>query len=77
MLEGVPPYLIQDPLLALTLIATNGTPKIANPELISPIFKDYLACTLEVDVEKRPDAAELLQVGSSCPSSHRNMLTGK
>ena len=63
MVEGEPPYLNQNPLKALYLIATNGTPKIANPELLSPIFKEYLACTLEVDAEKRPDAAELLQVG--------------
>ncbi|KAG8928418.1 signal transducing kinase of the PAK, partial [Tulasnella sp. 417] len=61
MVEGEPPYLTQNPLKALYLIATNGTPKIANPELLSPIFKDYLASALEVDAEKRPDAATLLQ----------------
>jgi len=62
MVEGEPPYLNQNPLKALYLIATNGTPKIANPELLSPIFKDYLAKTLEVDVDKRPNAEELLKV---------------
>ncbi|KAF8329444.1 kinase-like domain-containing protein [Cantharellus anzutake] len=61
MVEGEPPYLNQNPLKALYLIATNGTPKINNPEALSAIFKDYLAKTLEVDVEKRPDAAALLQ----------------
>ncbi|KIO30596.1 hypothetical protein M407DRAFT_69083, partial [Tulasnella calospora MUT 4182] len=60
MVEGEPPYLTQNPLKALYLIATNGTPKIANPELLSPVFKDYLASALEVDAEKRPDAANLL-----------------
>ena len=61
MIEGEPPYLNQNPLKALYLIATNGTPTIANPESLSPIFRDYLSKTLEVDAEKRPSASELLQ----------------
>lgn len=64
MIEGEPPYLNQNPLKALYLIATNGTPTIANPENLSTIFRDYLSKTLEVDVEKRPDAPTLLQVCS-------------
>ena len=62
MIEGEPPYLNQNPLKALYLIATNGTPTIAHPESLSPVFKDYLAKSLEVDAEKRPTAAELLGV---------------
>lgn len=62
MIEGEPPYLNQNPLKALYLIATNGTPSIANPESLSSTFRDYLSKTLEVDVEKRPTATELLQV---------------
>lgn len=61
MIEGEPPYLNQNPLKALYLIATNGTPTIANPENLSTVFRDYLAKTLEVDAEKRPNATELLQ----------------
>ncbi|KAG5638352.1 hypothetical protein H0H81_000485 [Sphagnurus paluster] len=61
MIEGEPPYLNQNPLKALYLIATNGTPKIANPENLSAVFTDYLAKTLEVDAEKRPNATQLLQ----------------
>jgi p21-activated kinase 1 len=61
MIEGEPPYLDQNPLKALYLIATNGTPAIANPENLSSTFRDYLAKTLEVDAEKRPDATQLLQ----------------
>jgi p21-activated kinase 1 len=53
MIEGEPPYLNQNPLKALYLIATNGTPTIANPESLSGVFSDYLAKTLEVDAEKR------------------------
>ncbi|KAJ7623214.1 STE/STE20/PAKA protein kinase [Roridomyces roridus] len=60
MIEGEPPYLNQNPLKALYLIATNGTPTIANPESLSAVFSDYLAKTLEVDAEKRPNATELL-----------------
>ena len=62
MIEGEPPYLNQNPLKALYLIATNGTPTIANPENLSSVFGDYLAKTLEVDAEKRPNATQLLQV---------------
>ncbi|KAE9399532.1 Pkinase-domain-containing protein, partial [Gymnopus androsaceus JB14] len=61
MIEGEPPYLNEHPLQALYLIANNGMPKIANPENLSGTFSDYLAKTLEVDVEKRPTATELLQ----------------
>lgn len=64
MIEGEPPYLNQNPLKALYLIATNGTPTIANPENLSAVFSDYLAKTLEVDAEKRPNATELLQVSA-------------
>ncbi|KAJ7577088.1 STE/STE20/PAKA protein kinase [Mycena floridula] len=60
MIEGEPPYLNQNPLKALYLIATNGTPTIANPENLSSTFSDYLAKTLEVDAEKRPGATQLL-----------------
>ena len=62
MIEGEPPYLNQNPLKALYLIATNGTPQIANPENLSAVFTDYLKQTLEVDAEKRPDATQTLQV---------------
>ena len=61
MIEREPPYLNQNPLKALYLIATHGTPTIANPESLSSTFRDYLAKTLEVDAEKRPSASELLQ----------------
>ena len=61
MIEGEPPYLNENPLRALYLIATNGTPKIDKPENLSREFRDYLARCLEVDAEKRPDAIQLLQ----------------
>jgi len=61
MVEGEPPYLNQNPLKALYLIATNGTPQIQNPDALSAVFKDYLKRTLDVDAERRPDAAELLR----------------
>jgi len=67
MIEGEPPYLNQNPLKALYLIATNGTPSIANPENLSPVFSDYLGKTLEVDADKRPTASQLLQVSSILP----------
>ncbi|KAF9974074.1 signal transducing kinase of the PAK, partial [Actinomortierella ambigua] len=61
MLEGEPPYLNENPLRALYLIATNGTPQLQHPEKVSPDFKDFLDKCLEVDPEKRPTATELLR----------------
>ncbi|EGD80891.1 STE/STE20/PAKA protein kinase [Salpingoeca rosetta] len=61
MIEGEPPYLNENPLRALYLIATNGTPELQNPEQLSDVFKDFLAKCLEMSVDKRSTASELLQ----------------
>jgi len=60
MIEGEPPYLNENPLRALYLIATNGTPELQHPERLSPVFRDFLQKTLEMDVDKRPSARALL-----------------
>ncbi|KAJ3415502.1 hypothetical protein HDV05_004704 [Chytridiales sp. JEL 0842] len=62
MIEGEPPYLNENPLRALYLIATNGTPKLQHPENLSAQLKDFLKVALEVDAEKRPTSAELLKL---------------
>jgi serine/threonine protein kinase len=60
MLDGEPPYLNEKPLRALFLIATNGTPEIQNRERLSPEFQSFLDACLEMDVDKRPSARQLL-----------------
>ncbi|XP_053312683.1 serine/threonine-protein kinase PAK 1 [Spea bombifrons] len=61
MVEGEPPYLNENPLRALYLIATNGTPELQKPERQSPTFRDFLNRCLEMDVERRGSAKDLLQ----------------
>lgn len=61
MIEGEPPYLHENPLRALYLIATNGTPSLQHPDEISDALKDFLKQSLTVDSNDRPDSNTLLQ----------------
>ena len=60
MIEGEPPYLDEEPLKALYLIATKGTPDLADPDSCSEELKDFLSKCLAVDPEKRSTAKDLL-----------------
>jgi p21-activated kinase 1 len=51
----------ENPLRALYLIATNGTPKIKNVNSLSPVFRDFLKQCLEVNAERRPNSSDLLR----------------
>lgn len=62
MIENEPPYLDEEPLKALYLIATNGTPTLKKPEALSRELKGFLSVCLCVDVKSRATAAELLEV---------------
>lgn len=60
MIESEPPYLNEEPLKALFLIATNGTPTLKNPEKLSRELKLFLSLCLTVAVEQRASAEEIL-----------------
>ncbi|KAL8367310.1 hypothetical protein RB595_009178 [Gaeumannomyces hyphopodioides] len=61
MIESEPPYLNEEPLKALYLIATNGTPRLKNPAKLSKELKAFLSVCLCVDVKSRASARELLE----------------
>ncbi|GFW43471.1 hypothetical protein TNCV_4768241 [Trichonephila clavipes] len=60
MIEGQPPYMNETPLKALYLIATTGKPKIRDRAKLSAELCDFLDKCLEVDVDKRSSAENLL-----------------
>ena len=60
MIEQEPPYLNEEPLKALFLIATNGTPTLKNPDKLSRELKVFLSQCLTVDVKNRATAQEIL-----------------
>ncbi|CAN6620195.1 serine/threonine-protein kinase Cla4p [Trichomonascus vanleenenianus] len=60
MIESEPPYLNEEPLKALYLIATNGTPKLKRPERLSKEIKSFLSVCLCVDVNYRASTDELV-----------------
>ena len=62
MLEGEPPYLHENPLRALYLIATTGTPQLRDPAAASAKLKQFLTSALSVEVATRPTASQLLKV---------------
>ena len=72
MIENEPPYLDEEPLKALYMIATNGTPTLKKPENLSRQLKGFLAVCLCADVKSRATADELLQhefLHKACPTS--------
>jgi len=60
MIESEPPYLNEEPLKALYLIATHGTPSLKHPEKLSKELKAFLSVCLCVDVKSRATANELV-----------------
>lgn len=61
MIESEPPYLNEEPLKALYLIATNGTPRLKKPEKLSKDLKAFLSVCLCVDIRSRASSDELLK----------------
>jgi serine/threonine protein kinase len=62
MAEKNPPYYNLRSLKALFNTATKGAPPLKKPKKWSPEFKAFLQRCFEIDPDKRPSAAELLEV---------------
>jgi protein-serine/threonine kinase len=79
MIEGEPPYLNEEPLKALYLIASNGTPTLKHPELLSNDIMDFLTVCLCVEVKFRATTDNLLShkfFKKACATSQlANLLT--
>ncbi|KAF9126282.1 Protein kinase [Mortierella sp. 14UC] len=80
MIEQEPPYMDEEPLKALYLIATNGTPTLKNPESLSSELKNFLAVCLCVDVRSRATSKALLEHDflrrAGPPSSLQQLFSG-
>ncbi|KAI7869490.1 kinase-like domain-containing protein [Spinellus fusiger] len=61
MIEGEPPYLHENALRALYLIATNGTPHLQHPDALSEALASFLQMSLCVDSVLRPSSEQLLE----------------
>jgi len=60
MAEGEPPYMEYPPLRALFLITTKGIPPLKDQSKWSREFHDFFQKCLDVNVQTRPEASELL-----------------
>ncbi|KAJ3319668.1 Protein kinase [Boothiomyces sp. JEL0866] len=70
MIDGEPPYMDEDALKAIYLIATNGKPTLKNAKSISKNLMYLLDRCLEVEVVKRASAAEILEIPIIKNSDH-------
>lgn len=61
MLEGEPPYLSERPLKAIFMIAKYGKPEIKKEDSLSPLLREFIYKCLEVEVENRASAQDLLR----------------
>ncbi len=61
MMEGEPPYLDEQPLNALYVIQRYGMPRVKHLEDWSRGLREFLYCTLCVDVKSRMDMNQVLQ----------------
>ncbi|GBL47894.1 Protein kinase [Candidozyma auris] len=61
MIEGEPPYLNEEPLKALYLIATNGTPQLKNPGASSQKMRNFLSVCLCLNPSSRGNTDDLLE----------------
>ncbi|NXI33753.1 PAK3 kinase, partial [Sterrhoptilus dennistouni] len=72
MVERKVPYWNETSVSPQLLIATEGIPKLQQPELFSALLHDFLSCCLQTDEARRWSSKELLQhpfVTSAEPAS--------
>lgn len=60
MVDGEPPYLREPPIRALYLITANGRPKIMRSAELSDKLQDFVDLCLQVEVDDRATAKDLL-----------------
>ena len=61
MLTGKPPYCYEHSSTIMAFIIKNGQPKIPDEEKLGPKLRDFLNCCLQIDINLRTSAADLLR----------------
>jgi len=77
MAELEPPYLAEQPLRALLLITTNGTPKLKTPTKWSADFQDFITSCCCVSTLERSTAEDLLKhpfISKACTEKQAGAL---
>lgn len=74
MAECCPPMFDLHPMRVLFMIPKGAPPNLNPKGNWTPLFRDFLEVCLQKDADKRPNAAQLLEVFETSPSAYFDSL---